>query len=186
MGLAMLFLYVVVLFLLLWCARLSRRQRRLDAISLYDGLTGLLCGRVFERERWPAAIRDSSPVAFVYVDLDDLKARNSSGGDKAGDQYIREAAKRLERRLGVDQVFRLHGAGDEFGILVQGDSARRVGAFAEILVNDLSSAGISASIGAACTESRDYKTRAAVYQAAEAAMQQAKKTKRCAVSTVLE
>jgi hypothetical protein len=47
--------------------------------------------------------------------------------------------------------------------LVQGDSARRVGAFAEILVNDLSSAGISASIGAACTESRDYKTRAAVY-----------------------
>jgi GGDEF domain-containing protein len=77
---------------------------------------------------------------------------NSSGGDKAGDQYIREAAKRLERRRGVDQVFRLHGAGDEFGILVQGDSARRVADFAEILVSDLSSAGISASIGAACTE----------------------------------
>ena len=83
-------------------------------------------------------------------------------------------------------MFRLHGAGDEFGILVQGESARRVGDFAEILVSDLRSAGISASVGAACTESRDHRTRAAVYQAAEAAMQEAKKTKCCAVSTVLE
>jgi GGDEF domain-containing protein len=71
--------WAVVLWLFIWCARLSKRQRRLDAISLYDGLTGLLCGRVFERERWPAAIRDSSPVAFLYVDLDDLKAAKQLG-----------------------------------------------------------------------------------------------------------
>ena len=61
--------------LVLWCASLTRRQRRLDAISLYDTLTGLLSGRVFERERWPAAIRDTAPVAFLFIDLDDLGAQ---------------------------------------------------------------------------------------------------------------
>lgn len=177
---------VAWLLLAVCCARLSKRQRRLDAISLYDGLTGLLCGRVLERERWPAAIRASSPVGFVYVDLDDLKARNKSGGDRAGDEYIRSAAKRLERRRGVDQVFRLHSAGDEFGILVQGDCALRVGTFAELLVADLASAGISASVGAACTNSTDHKVRATVYEVAEAKMREAKETKGCARSTVLQ
>ena len=46
--------------LLLWvlrCASLSRRQRRGDAISLYDTLTGLLSGRVFRRGRQSVEIR---------------------------------------------------------------------------------------------------------------------------------
>ena len=94
-------------FLVLWCASLARRQRRLDAISLYDTLTGLLSGPVFERERWPDAVRDTAPVAFLFIDLDDLKARNSTDGHKAGDAYIVSAAKHLERRRSVDQPVRL-------------------------------------------------------------------------------
>ena len=177
---------VAVLVLALWCASLARRQRRLDAISLYDTLTGLLSGRVFERERWPAAVRDSaSPMAFLYIDLDDLKVRNSTHGDKAGDAYIVQAAKHLERRRGVDQVFRLHGAGDEFGILLVGTDALKAGDFAQVLVRDLHKVGISASIGAACTSSREHKVRESVYGAAEAAMHQAKLHKGCAVSTVV-
>lgn len=182
----MLFLYVVVLVQLLWMARLARRQRRLDSLSLYDGLTGLLSGRVFEREKWPAAIRASCPVAFLYVDLDDLKAINKSEGDKAGDEYIVRAASHLERRRGVDQVFRLHTAGDEFGVLVLGESATNAAKIAQLLVSDLRSVGISASIGAACTSSVDHKTRASVYVAAERAMQAAKRDKGCAVATVVE
>jgi hypothetical protein len=49
-------------FVVLWCASLGKRQRRLDAISLYDPMTGLLSGRVFTCERWPAAIRGAAPV----------------------------------------------------------------------------------------------------------------------------
>jgi len=145
-----------------------------------------LSGRVFERERWPAAIRSSSPVAFLYIDLDDLKALNRSEGDRAGDRYIADAAKRLERRRGVDQVFRLHTAGDEFGILVLGDSAMNAGRLADLLVGDLKATGISASIGAACTASVDHKTRASLYGEAERAMQAAKQSKGCAVSTIVE
>ena len=175
----------ILVFLVLWCASLARRQRRLDAISLYDTLTGLLSGRVFERERWPAAVRDTAPVAFLFIDLDDLKARNSADGHKAGDAYIVSAAKHLERRRGVDQVFRLHGAGDEFGILIQGPEARKAGEFARVLVSDLAKVGISASVGVVSTDSVEHKVRASVYAAAEAAMREAKVTKGCAVARVI-
>ena len=182
----MIYLCVVVLGQLLWMARLTKRQRRLDSLSLYDGLTGLLSGRVFQREKWPAAVRATCPVAFLYVDLDDLKQINKDDGDKAGDSYIVAAAARLERRRGVDQVFRLHTAGDEFGVLVLGESATNAAKIADLLVSDLKSVGISASIGAAWSRSLDHKTRAAVYGAAERAMQTAKRDKGCAVATVVE
>ena len=185
MSLSVVITILTYLFLVLWCASLARRQRRLDAISLYDTLTGLLSGRVFERERWPAAVRDTAPVAFLFIDLDDLKARNSADGHKAGDAYIVSAAKHLERRRGVDQVFRLHGAGDEFGILIQGPEARKAGEFARVLVSDLAKVGISASVGAVATESVEHKVRASVYAAAEAAMREAKIKKGCAVARVI-
>ena len=175
----------ILVFLVLWCASLARRQRRLDAISLYDTLTGLLSGRVFERERWPAAIRDTAPVAVLFIDLDDLKARNSTDGHKDGDAYIVSAAKHLGRRRGVDQVFRLHGAGDEFGILIQGPEARKAGEFARVLVSDLAKVGISASVGAVSTDSVEHKVRASVYAAAEEAMREAKVKKGCAVARVI-
>ena len=107
-------------------------------------------------------------------------------GDRAGDRYITDAAKRLERRRGVDQVFRLHTAGDEFSILVLGDSAMNAGRLADLLVGDLKATAISASIGAACTASVDHKTRASLYGEAERAMQAAKQSKCCAVSTIVE
>ena len=96
--------------LAVWCASLARRQRRLDAISLYDPMTGLLSGRVFTCERWPAAIRGEAPVAVLYIDLDELKKKNNQDGHDAGDAYIINAARHLQRRRGIDQVFRLNGA----------------------------------------------------------------------------
>ena len=72
-------------FVVLWCASLGKRQRRLDAISLYDPMTGLLSGRVFTCERWPAAIRGAAPVAVLYIDLDELKKKNNQDGHDAGD-----------------------------------------------------------------------------------------------------
>ena len=62
----------------------------------------------------------------------------------------------------------------------------KLGKLADLLVGDLRATGISASIGAACTRSVDHKTRAAVYGAAERAMQSAKLTKGCAVATEVE
>ena len=173
----MLFLYALVLLLLGWCAAIDRRQNRLDGLSLYDPMTGLLSGRVFTCERWPAAIRQTDPLAILYVDLDELRKRNNHEGHAAGDAYILRAAQHLQRRRGVDQVFRVYSAGDEFVILLLGTDALHAERFAWALQRDLQAAGISASIGAVLTDSHAHTTRTAVLAAAEAAMREAKANK---------
>jgi diguanylate cyclase (GGDEF)-like protein len=164
----------VLLLLFVWCASLGKRQRRLDAISLYDPMTGLLSGRVFTCERWPAAIRGAAPVAVLYIDLDELKKKNNQDGHDAGDAYIINAARHLQRRRGIDQVFRLNGAGDEFAVLLLGPDALNAQPFANALLRDLGAAGISASIGGVVTVSVSHSRRASVLPRAEAAMRTAK------------
>lgn len=164
----------VLLLLFVWCASLGKRQRRLDAISLYDPMTGLLSGRVFTCERWPAAIRGVGPVAVLYIDLDELRQRNNQDGHAAGDAYIIHAARHLQRRRGIDQVFRLNGAGDEFAVLLLGPDALNAQPFANALLRDLGAAGISASIGGVVTISVSHSRRASVLPRAEAAMRTAK------------
>ena len=164
----------VLLFLMMWCASLAKRQRRLDSISLYDPLTGLLSGRVFQCERWPAAIRGCGALALLYIDLDELRKKNNEQGHAAGDQYITSAARHLQRRRGIDQVFRLNGAGDEFAVLLLGPDALNAQPFANALLRDLGAAGISASIGGVVTVSVSHSRRASVLPRAEAAMRTAK------------
>lgn len=163
-----------LLVLMLWCARLTRRQRRLDAISLYDPMTGLLSGRVFTCERWPAAIRGAAPAAVLYIDLDELKRKNNQDGHDAGDAYRVNAARHLQRPLGIDQVFRLNGAGDEFAVLLLGPDALNARPFANARLRDLGAACISAFIGGVVTVSVSHSQRASVLPRAEAAMRTAK------------
>ena len=171
-------------FFAVWCASLGKRQRRLDSLSLYDPMTGLLSGRVFTAERWPAALRASEPVALLMLDLDELKQKNAQGY-AVGDRYIIDAARRLQRRRGVDQVFRLHSAGDEFVILVTGADALNAERFGAVLLEDLCAHELAASIGVAFTSCTDYRARAKVREQAEANLRQAKTRKASLVCSVV-
>jgi GGDEF domain-containing protein len=84
------------------------------------------------------------------------------------------AARHLQRRRGIDQVFRLNGAGDEFAVLLLGPDALNAQPFANALLRDLGAAGISASIGGVVTVSASHSRRASVLPRAEAAMRTAK------------
>lgn len=164
------------LFLFTWCASLALRVRSLGKVSVLDPLTGLLNGRIFDAERWPAALRLASPLAVVFVDLDHLKQNNDRFGKSAGDRYIVSAVQALQRacRRGVDQLFRLHTAGDEFVLLLHGNDALHAEKVAGNLLRQLRAAGISASIGAASTTQHSYSDRDALMAQAEAAMRTAK------------
>ena len=172
---------LAVLVLFAWCESIARRLRRLSELCVYDSKTGLLSGHVFEGEAWPSALREQRPLALLFLDLDGLKERNARLGHRAGDEYLQRAAKALLRRRGTDQTFRLHSAGDEFAILVLGDSAAKAADFAAVLCGDLLQLGISASIGVAWTNSNDHLSRAAVYERSERAMRSAKQRKGCVV-----
>ena len=162
--------------LLWWCLSLARRLGHIERTTKTDPLTGLGSGHWLETERWPAALRSGRPLGVVYIDLDHLKARNDQHGHALGDLYIQEAANALRQasRRGVDEVFRLYTAGDEFLLLMHGElDATRL---AHTLVERLRNYGVAASVGIAySTETRYLPARVELRRAAEQACRRAKK-----------
>ncbi len=88
--------------------------------ATHDVLTGLPNRLLFtdRLERALAhAVRNDVPVGVLYIDLDRFKDVNDTFGHEAGDQLLRETARRLaECARHEDTVARL--AGDEFAILL--------------------------------------------------------------------
>jgi diguanylate cyclase (GGDEF)-like protein/PAS domain S-box-containing protein len=111
-----------------------RRADALNHIAYHDSLTNL-ANRFCFLERLSAAIErcrvePEFRFAVMYMDLDRFKAVNDSLGHAAGDELLKEVARRIGQcvRSG-DLVSRL--AGDEFAILVDefqhGDDVIRLG-----------------------------------------------------------
>lgn len=61
--------------------------------------------------------REDSTFGLIYIDLDDFKQVNDQYGHSAGDQYLQEAARRMNHQLRPgDMLARL--GGDEFAAIV--------------------------------------------------------------------
>jgi diguanylate cyclase (GGDEF)-like protein len=157
------------------------RERRLEALSRTDPLTGLLNRRAFEAEldgRLDRGGLSSAPGALVYVDLDNFKAVNDMGGHARGDEALRAVAGLLLRstRPG-DLVARL--GGDEFALwLERTDAPTAARRAAELIAAAETLAVFSGdaahpfgfSIGAAVFAPGSGETPAALGQRADAAM----------------
>jgi diguanylate cyclase (GGDEF)-like protein/PAS domain S-box-containing protein len=102
----------------------TQQRRQFDEIhwrATHDVLTGLVnraefgqrLARTLERAR-----RDGSQHALLAFDLDRFKAINDHCGHAAGDEVLREVARRLETGVrGRDTVARL--GGDEFAAILE-------------------------------------------------------------------
>ena len=89
--------------------------RRLRHQAYHDPLTGL-GNRALFTEQLENALAAGTPVAVLYLDLDDFKMINDSYGHDAGDSVLRTVAHRLrECFTAPDVVARL--GGDEFAVL---------------------------------------------------------------------
>lgn len=95
-------------------------QQRLHTLAFYDALTDLPNRELF-KERLQQALgqagRSNRQVAVAILDLDNFKVINDTLGHGAGDELLREVAKRLRGfvRCG-DTVARL--GGDEFALIL--------------------------------------------------------------------
>ena len=97
---------------------LEREEARahIHQLAFFDTLTGLP-NRAMLRGRAERTLVDSDrgalPLAVLFIDLDRFKLVNDTQGHAAGDELLREMARRLVREVrGDDLVGRL--AGDEF------------------------------------------------------------------------
>jgi diguanylate cyclase (GGDEF)-like protein/PAS domain S-box-containing protein len=86
----------------------------------HDPLTGLATRLAFidqlERDLARAG-RDHRAVAVLFLDIDDFKAVNDTGGHASGDAVLVEVADRLRNRLRGEDLAARHG-GDEFLVLL--------------------------------------------------------------------
>ncbi len=104
---------------------LQTSEAQAQHLAFHDSLTGL-ANRTLFNDRLDRALvemrRKSSRLALLYLDLDRFKNINDTLGHPAGDDLIRELARRLGELLrGGDCVARL--GGDEFAILQTGIAA---------------------------------------------------------------
>jgi diguanylate cyclase (GGDEF)-like protein len=103
---------------------LTRRQEELAFMATHDALTGLpnrtlILDRV--EQMLVRARRNQTPVAALFVDLDNFKGINDTLGHGVGDQLLRAVAARLEGVVrDIDALGRL--GGDEFVVVAEGMS----------------------------------------------------------------
>jgi diguanylate cyclase (GGDEF)-like protein/PAS domain S-box-containing protein len=107
--------------------RWADQQRRLDRAARLDELTDLPNRRSFFD-----AIAVSAHGAILYCDLDRFKPVNDQYGHPAGDEVLRQVARRLRETVRTgDTVARI--GGDEFAIICPGSTAEDAKALAERL-----------------------------------------------------
>lgn len=99
---------------------MKQHQRKVEALAYHDALTSLpnrmlLIDRLQQALAW--ARRAGHHVAVCFGDLDGFKAVNDEHGHDAGDQLLREVARRLAAAVRPhDTVARL--GGDEFVLVL--------------------------------------------------------------------
>ncbi len=104
-------------------AALENRQRArlLSQLAMTDHLTGLPNRAQFERtlnSELAHAHRMNEPFTVLFMDLDGFKAINDTFGHHAGDEVLREVARRMEKLVRTEDLLARFG-GDEFGIFMR-------------------------------------------------------------------
>ncbi|WP_245407631.1 bifunctional diguanylate cyclase/phosphodiesterase [Rhodopseudomonas faecalis] len=113
----------------------KKAQERIAHLAHFDELTGLP-NRTSFRDHLNAAfasLKDSNPLALLYIDVDEFKTVNDTLGHPIGDQLLKAIADRLESCLRHDDYIARLG-GDEFAIVLHDQhSAHQIGNFAKMV-----------------------------------------------------
>lgn len=100
---------------------LVRANEKLHQLSVIDGLTGVPNRRAFDlrmEEEWKKAIRQSSPISLIMLDVDHFKLYNDTYGHQQGDECLKLASKAAQSTLHRpgEELYRY--GGEEFAALL--------------------------------------------------------------------
>jgi diguanylate cyclase (GGDEF)-like protein len=160
-----------------------------------DGLSGLMNRRAFDEHLlrvWQHALRDSRPIAVLFIDIDHFKRHNDNWGHQAGDLALRRVAQVIQgfARRPLDLAARY--GGEEFAVILYDMTLPHIQDLAERLreaVQDLRStpreatAGptgieVTVSVGVGVAIPSIGRTPQGVVQLADEALYEAKQTGR--------
>ena len=97
-------------------AEMEAINRRLEDISVRDGLTGLYNRRYFAdrlKQEFDRVVRHHHPMALLMFDIDHFKLVNDTHGHQAGDEVLRGLARVLVNKTRTTDIVCRYG-GEEF------------------------------------------------------------------------
>ncbi|MAC59939.1 MAG: hypothetical protein CMH85_17055 [Novosphingobium sp.] len=146
-----------------------------------DDLTGLLNRAGFRKKLRTALLDEGRPATLALVDVDCFRSINETYGHGVGDTVLAEIAKRLQAATRADDIVARMG-GDEFAILLRCDletamrvCQRMVEAVRETSVVNDGVVSVLASISCGIAAYGGNMERDDVFDAADAALQEAKR-----------
>jgi diguanylate cyclase (GGDEF)-like protein len=113
---------------------LAIANRRLEALSISDALTGLANRRCFDdvlQREWSRALRGHDTIAAVMIDIDFFKRYNDHYGHVAGDRCLRTVAAVLHASVRQDIDLAARYGGEEFVFILPGSDIAAAAAVAE-------------------------------------------------------
>lgn len=108
---------------------LEKANKKLESLSITDGLTGIKNRRFFDNvypREFRRAMREKTSLAFLLIDIDYFKKFNDTHGHLIGDDCLKMVASLIENEIKrvSDMAFRY--GGEEFAVLLP--NTRRDGA----------------------------------------------------------
>lgn len=97
--------------------RLAEANKILQRLSSQDGLTGIPNRRRFDQlliKEWLRAIRHSSSISIIMLDIDFFKLFNDTYGHQGGDDCLKKVAEILEHSIHRETDMVARYGGEEF------------------------------------------------------------------------
>lgn len=107
---------------------LEAANRKLEQLSMSDGLTGIANRRCFDQRLaadWARLAREGRPLALLLVDADSFKPLNDACGHLYGDECLRELARICTMFADDEEDLVARFGGEELVLLLPGRDLRQ-------------------------------------------------------------